>query len=282
MASRFDISLIEAGLDTQIIGRTGKNELFDEIVSTNDRAIELARSGAPEGVLVLARQQMGGRGRQGRSWLSPPDSGVFMSLILRPTLEFSALPLFSFAAGVAAAEAVERAAGVKIALKWVNDLVAGDKKAGGILAEMPGVLKTAVNHSDGWILPPAVILGIGINLSVGDEDLPDELKGRVASLDALSGAEVDANYLVSEICNSLEAQYNHLRYGASECVLAEWKKRSATLGKRVRAFCGNEHLEGIAVDIAESGALILRMDSGEIRELYAGEVSIRLNDGRYA
>lgn len=280
--SGLDLSIIEAGLSTYLLGRSDKSEVWDEIGSTNDRAIELAHSGAPEGTIVLSRQQTGGRGRQGRRWVSPKDAGLFISFILRPTIDASLRPLISFAGGVAAVDAIERLGAVKIGLKWVNDLVFEGKKLGGILAELPGSQPGSEKSGDGWIIAPAVILGLGINLALSDVDLPDELKGRVASLDLICGKKIDRNFLVAELCNALEDQYNHLRHSAQELVLSEWKKHSHTLGKRIRAKIGAEDLEGIAEDLAENGALMLRLDNGELRQLNAGEITIRLDDGRYA
>ncbi len=279
---RFDLGSIEAGLDTYIIGKAGKNELWDEIGSTNDRAIQVAQEGAAEGVIILARMQNGGRGRQGRTWLSARDAGIFLSIILRPPLDQSVLPLISFVAGVAAAEAIESSSGIKIGLKWVNDLVFDGKKLGGILAEMPGAKHANTERGNGIILPPAVILGMGINLALNADMIPDELKNKVESLDNICGKKIDANFLLSEFCNSLENQYKHLLHSAPELVLEQWKKYSHTLGKRIKASSGNVELEGVAEDLSESGALILRLDNGEKRLLHAGEITIRLEDGRYA
>lgn len=279
--ARFELNEIEAGLNTYFLGKSGNNALFEELKSTNDHAIELARQGGAEGIIVLARQQSGGRGRQGRSWISAKDSGIFLSLLLRPTLDQSILPLISFAGGVAACQAIEQVAGVKIGLKWVNDLVYNGKKLGGILAEVPGTQEEQRQQGQ-LILPPAVILGFGINLNVDSEQLPDELKDHVESLDKVSGKTVDANALISELCNAFEEQYNHLRHGFQELVLSQWKNYSVTLGKRIIATIGNEKLEGLAEDLSESGALVLKLDSGQTRQLHAGEISIRLDDGRYA
>lgn len=282
--SRFDLESIERGLDTYIVGKSADaNEFWDEIGSTNARAIELANSGAEEGVIVLARAQSGGRGRQGRTWVSPPDSGLYMSVLLRPKFSQTYIPLLSFAAGVAVCEAVQKVLKVRVGLKWVNDIVYQSKKLGGILAEMPARTATSSGRSkSGEALDPAVIVGVGINLSLADSELPDELKGKVASLDALYGAQVDANQIASEFFNSLEVQYNHLRHAAAEFVLLEWKRHNETLGKRIKANLGQESIEGTATDLNESGALILKMDDGQERLLHAGEISIRLADGTYA
>lgn len=295
--SRLDLSLIEAGLNTYFIAKTGKNEIWDEIVSTNDRAIELAQEGADEGTFVLARKQTGGRGRQGRTWVSPRDAGIFMSFVLRPKLEPQMMPMFSFVAAVAAATAIEKVTGTKIGLKWVNDLVYGGKKLGGILAEMPGSQRSGSRNAateaapvglrnEGqnpqWVLSPALILGMGINLSLDGVELPAELQNKVECLDIICSSKVDANQIVSELCNSLEEQYNHLRHNTPELIIEEWKKYSHTLGKRIRASVGNEELEGTASDITAAGALMLTQDDGSVRILHAGEITIRMQDGTYS
>lgn len=296
----FNLQEIENNLCTNKLGKSSiANELWDEIGSTNDRAIELAKEGTGEGVFIIARSQLGGRGRQGRTWVSPLDSGIFMSILLRPKLSPSDLPLISLATGVAVSEALESTCDIKAGLKWVNDIVVAGKKLGGILAEMPGSRRADSSEVDARrnlrgngvankngeerkILPAAVIVGIGINLFHEKEGLPDELRDRITSIRDHSSNETNANKLVAEILNCLESQYNNLLHGAPEFVLEEWKQRSITLGKRVRATIGDDTIEGNAIDITESGALILQLDSGETQVLHAGEISIRLADGNYA
>ena len=283
----FNLQVIENNLCTNKLGKSSAaNELWDEIGSTNDRAIELARSGADEGVFVMARSQSGGRGRQGKSWVSPPDAGIFLSILLRPTLNPADMPLLSLATGVAVSEALETTCAVKAGLKWVNDIVVYGKKLGGILAEMPGANRADITntpaHEGRKLLVPAVIIGIGINLLHDKDSLPEDLKEKVTSLRESSQREFDANVIVAEILNCLEGQYNHLLHSAPEFVLDEWRKRSVTLGKDIRATIGDDNVEGKAIDITESGALILELASGETKILHAGEISIRLADGSYA
>lgn len=279
--ARFDLAAIEAQLDTYFIGKNDANETWDEIGSTNNRAIELALAAAPEGVFVLARKQSGGRGRQGRTWVSPEDSGIFISIILRPTLAPSELPLISLAAGVAAAKAIESVCQIRIGLKWVNDLVFAGKKIGGILAEAPGA-ETGQMTASGWLLPPAVIVGMGVNLNLMQDEIPAELKDKVDSLDAICQQTVDANLLIAQILYFLEDSYNNLRHGFPEILIQDWKSYSQTLGKRVKATLGDELIEGFAEDIAATGALVLKLDDGSKRLLHAGEITIRLADGSYA
>lgn len=260
----------EAHLKTQFVGRQ-PNELWDEIDSTNTRAAALAALGAPEGSVVLARQQTAGRGRQGRTWVSPPDAGVFVSFILRPTLAPQAVPLMSLATGVAVVDAIAEVTGLQAGLKWVNDIVAGGKKLGGILAEM--TTDTSSNSR-------SLIVGVGLNVRLRDQDLDDDLRARVDWLERLSGQAIDYNLLVAALANNLEQRYIDLRDGQRLQIVDMWKRRSVTLGSAVRATSGDTITEGTAIDIDENGALVLSTAAGEVK-LHAGEISIRNLDGSY-
>ncbi len=260
---------IEDALTTELIGR-GVCELHDTIDSTNSRAAVLAREGAPAGSLIVARQQTAGRGRQGRTWISPPDAGIAMSILLRPEIPLTRLPLITLATGVAVAQAVEALCGIQLGLKWVNDLTAGGKKVGGILAEMPG---------------QALVIGIGINLRLDEGNIPDDLKHRIDWLENLAGRPLEPSLLVAEICRFLERQYFSLLEGKSQAIIDSWKHYSVTLGKEVMVVSPTgdsaRNISGRAVDIAESGALLIEKTDGTRVELSAGEISLRSLDGSY-
>lgn len=260
---------IEDALTTELIGR-GVCELHDTIDSTNSRAAVLAREGAPAGSLIVARQQTAGRGRQGRTWISPPDAGIAMSILLRPEIPLTRLPLITLATGVAVAQAVEALCGIQLGLKWVNDLTAGGKKVGGILAEMPG---------------QALVIGIGINLRLDEGNIPDDLKNRIDWLENLAGRPLEPSLLVAEICRFLERQYFSLLEGKSQAIIDSWKHYSVTLGKEVMVVSPTgdsaRNISGLAVDIAESGALLIEKTDGTRVELSAGEISLRSLDGSY-
>lgn len=279
--ARLDLERIEPSLTTYVIGRFDRR-LFDETDSTSTRVAEIAAAGAPEGVLVLARKQMAGRGRQGRTWVSPIDSGIYMSVLLRPQLTLNDLPLISLMTGVACAEAIERVCNIQIGLKWVNDLVVSGRKVGGILVEMSGSAQAVATMAHAPVLPPAVVVGIGLNLNFQEASLPEELRPRVEWLDRLCGKSVDANLLVAEVCNCLESHYSDLRHGLKEVVVERWKTRSVTLGREVRVELGQQLIRGTAVDIGSSGALRVLQEDGTEVTLYGGEVSLRLDDGSYA
>lgn len=270
---KLDLSKIESELSTLVIGRplNYRNELWDTIDSTNTRAKELAGGGAPLGAIVFARQQTAGRGRLGRSWVSPPDAGIYMSVILRSSgKSVYEMPLLTMAAGVAVAAAIESAAGVTVGLKWVNDLVCDGCKVGGILAE-----------SAGNSAAPYVVLGMGINTNLDPTSLPDDLKSKVTSLHLHAKHPLDANKIACEIASQLETMWNLLESGNSEEILTLWKQRSVTLGQRVKAILVDKTIDGVAADVTERGALRVITDDGQTLELTAGEVQIRRADGAY-
>ena len=256
---------------TNRLGRVGKewpNEVWDAIGSTNDRAAELAVAGAPEGVLVLAREQTAGRGRLGRSWVSPADAGIHLSCVMCPDLPEHQTPTYTLAVGVACTRAILSCTGVQIGLKWVNDLVYGGKKLGGILCEKPSG-------------SAALIVGIGVNVHSLDGTLPAELKDKIDWLDRIAGSTVNLNVLASGIADELESMSDAIEAGQMLDLLDEWRNYSVTLDKNIVAVVGNETIEGRAEDIDDEGALLVSTRTGGTVRLQAGEISIRSSDGSY-
>lgn len=281
-AGAVSLADLESHLKTVVLGRAVgfNNELFNSIDSTNTRAAELASQGAPEGVVVIARQQTAGRGRLGRTWLSPLDSGVYLSMILRPEAPISSLPLLTIAAGVAAAAGIAIESDVTVGLKWVNDLVFDGRKVGGILCELPR--STAIiENSDSASLPPPMIVGIGINVALNEDDVPDELKTKVEWLERIAGCAVNRSKLVAEILNEFEVVYRQMLAGERSGVIDRWRRQSVTLGREIIATSGSRTFEGIAVDIAEDGSLVVDTVGEGRKNLHAGEITIRQKDGNY-
>jgi BirA family transcriptional regulator, biotin operon repressor / biotin---[acetyl-CoA-carboxylase] ligase len=269
---KLDLQVIDGQLKTSLIGRAPAqaNELWDSIDSTNQRCLELAAAGAAAGLIVLARQQTAGRGRLGRTWVSKPDAGIYMSILLRPeNKSIGALSLLTMAAGVAVSNAIRETTGILVGLKWVNDLVVDGRKVGGILAETSGRA------------PLYIILGIGINTQLDVMTLPDELQDQVASLHALCTHQIDPNALVCSIAQEVETIYNRLLANETAPILEQWRERSVTLGQNVMANVGAKTIEGKAVDITESGALLIQTLDGHIEQINAGEVLVRRLDGAY-
>lgn len=280
MSEALDLSKFESQLKTSWLGRAPgwRNELWESLGSTNTRAAELAAEGAPEGVIVLARHQMAGRGRLGRTWVSPVDAGLYMSLILRPQQPQSQIPLLTIAAGVAVADAIRSVCDLKVGLKWVNDIIYERRKIGGILAEMPALSRATDAAKQ---LPQAVIVGIGININLKPEDIPEELTNKIDSLAHIKNEDVDPNKVAAAIAGAFEDTSKLLNPSTSQQLTNRWRDLSITIGQMIVTENSERKLEGKAVDITDSGALIVELSDGSRMTLHAGEISIRTPDGSY-
>lgn len=246
--------------------------------STNADAMELARQGEREGIVLVADHQTAGRGRAGRTWTAPPGAGLLLSVLLRPPA--AVMDLSTMVVAVAAAEAVEAVAGFAPRLKWPNDLVwpgdgsAPDRKLAGILAEADWPAGSAV--SAGW-KPPAdhekavVIVGIGLNVAWPD-DLPDELAEIAVAMNHITNTPVDREDLLIALLTALAPRYAALVAGDRASLLADWRTRSATLGRQVRIDLGTDDVEGTAVDVTDQGHLVVETLEGERRTLAVGDV----------
>jgi BirA family biotin operon repressor/biotin-[acetyl-CoA-carboxylase] ligase len=255
-----------------------------ETSSTNSDAMALARNGAPEGVVVVADHQTGGRGRQGRVWVAPPEASLLVTVLLRPPARV--VGLAAMAVAVAMAEAVEDVTGWAPGLKWPNDLVAfgdggnsggrdlTDRKLAGILAEADWPPGTTA--SGGWREPSpderlAVVVGVGINVNWPAE-LPDELSAIATALDHLVGHEVDRVDLLVAFLERLESRYDQLVRQGPPAMLDEWRRRSATLGRVVRVDLGTRDVEGTAVDLTDEGHLVVETPDGDRHTFAVGDV----------
>ncbi len=193
-----------------------------------------------------------------------------MSLLLRPSTPVGELPAITLGIGVAVAKAIFATSGLRIGLKWVNDIICDGKKVGGILAEMPS----------GDRAKPALVIGIGINTRFDANDIPEELKEKVYWLEAALGTEFDTNVLAAEICQQVEEVYTTMQHGGTSKVLDEWRAFSVTLGQEVVCSTPSREVRGTAIDINNSGALIVETQNGR-EELLAGEISVRTASGSY-
>ena len=235
-----------------------------EIDSTNSELKRLAFLGAPSGTVLVADRQTAGRGRLGRAFYSPSDSGNYMSVLLRPVRLSDAGLLTTFTA-VAVARALSKN-GIEVGIKWVNDLVAGGRKLCGILAES-GVYEKQ----------PFAIIGIGINLK--KTAFPEELRGIAVSLEELSGTAPDRDTLVRAILEELEkANLQCPRDPAA--LMDEYRRRSVTVGNPVRVLPHNgEAYDAFAQAIADDGSLTVRTADGRTINVSSGEVSVKNRNG---
>lgn len=235
---------------------------FDSLPSTNTEAARQAALGAPEGLCVVAREQTAGRGRRERSWVSPKDAGLYLSVVLRPALEARLWPLITLAAALAVRDALGEACRLAADIKWPNDLLAGDKKLCGILAE-------TAEGSRGR----AVVLGVGINLRRGS--FPVEISDTATSVEDQTGRAPDAEKLLEALTRSLARYYEtlHARGGAEE-ILRDWQRNSSyAYGRRVRVALAAETFEGVTRGLEPDGALRVETEDGATRTVRAGDVT---------
>lgn len=249
----------------------GRVEVHGAVGSTQERARELARGGAPHGTLVVAGVQTGGRGRLRRAWGSP-EGGLWMSLVLRPDLEAAAASRITQTAAVAVAKAL-REIGANVGIKWPNDLLVepGGRKICGILAESS---VRRAEHGEAPILDYAV-LGVGLNANLDPEDL-GVTDREVATLRHELDHDAEPLDLIRRLLRNLDAELRRIRDFAA--ILDDWRALSLTLGERVRVRKSGEVLEGLATDISPEGALLLETEEGLI-EFYEGEVERLLRAG---
>jgi BirA family biotin operon repressor/biotin-[acetyl-CoA-carboxylase] ligase len=231
---------------------------YAEVGSTNDVAATLGDRGEPEGTVVVADAQTAGRGRHGRAWASPPGAGLYMSAVTRPPAH--AIGLLTIAAGVALADGIQAAAGLQSQLKWPNDVYIGGRKVAGILAEA-GTSRAGVQH---------VVLGCGINLMPAA--YPPDVAARATSIESELGRPIDRGLLLVECLAALHARYRDLLSRAGASVIDRWRARAvSTFGRRVEWDAGGVTRQGVAEDVDETGALLVRDGAARTRVI-SGEV----------
>lgn len=233
---------------------------FDELASTNDTAKQLAEEGAAHGEVVIAERQTAGRGRRGRAWISPPGRNLYFSVVLRPDLPPQRAPEITLVASVALCHAVRRA-GADAGIKWPNDLVVDDRKLCGILTEM-----AADPDRVQW-----VVLGAGVNLNTRPEDFPEELRSIATSVAAERGQPVPRALFAAAAFALLEEWLDRHAEGGFAAVRDEWRVLSDTLGREVRVTAEGREIRGLAEDVDESGALLVRTGGG-LEAVRSGEV----------
>lgn len=235
--------------------------LFDRIDSTSDEARRIAQGGGRSPALVIANSQSAGRGRMGRSFHSPAGTGLYLSYLQKAPENTADTVRLTTATAVALSLSIEEVFGIRTEIKWVNDLLLFGKKVSGILAESFSVDKDRF-----------VIIGIGVNLAT--EDFPEDIKERATSL----GVDTDKREeLAAAIINRLSVYCGDPQ---DPEIARIYKERSAVLGKRVLLYTGNERLSALAEDIRDNGTLVVRLESGDVRELHSGEITLRFDDGK--
>jgi BirA family biotin operon repressor/biotin-[acetyl-CoA-carboxylase] ligase len=243
-------------------GLTPPVHFADVTGSTNTDLWRLAEQGDPEWTVVVAARQEAGRGRMGRTWISIPGTSLHVSVLLRPAVAPSEAPLLSLAAAVSAAEACRTEGKVHVGCKWPNDLVAGGRKVGGILAE-------ASVEGDRVAF---VVIGTGVNVSQRPEDFPSDLRETATSI-AREGGEMAAQAILRSYLAGLRRLYGEGGAGMTERVLEPYRALCTTLGRRVRAATvGGGTIEGVARAVGEGGELLVETVLG-VQAVEFGEIA---------
>ncbi len=256
-------------VQSEIIGNVfGQNLRFlKETDSTNTVLKKMAAENAPEGTVVLADIQSAGRGRRGKTWMSAPKLGIWMSILLRPNLHPSSVQTLTLAASVAVMRVLEPMGIKNLGIKWPNDIIINGKKVCGILTEL-----SAEAERVEW-----VILGIGLNVNHLEPDFPQDIASIATSLRMCTNSNIQLNRsrIAANIINEMEKVYQDFLEKGSSWVVEKWKKRSITLGKRVNIISQLGSFGAEVLDITAEGKLIVRDDDGTVREILSGEISLR-------
>jgi BirA family biotin operon repressor/biotin-[acetyl-CoA-carboxylase] ligase len=235
-----------------------------EIDSTNDYAFKLAQEGAPEGAVVIADRQTRGKGRLNRVWQSPPARNLYTSIILRPAVEPAVAPQITLVAGVAVAETLSLYCPGKVSIKWPNDVLIGGKKACGILTEM----KTSGKGVD------FVILGIGVNINIGRQELDEAFRAQSTSIREETGQTVSRLDVTARLYEHMGALYGRFIREGFSGIRHLWLDRTDMVGKMIRVAFREDVKMGKVEGIDHDGALLMIDERGERIRIIAGDASI--------
>ncbi len=255
---------IKAGLGTEVLGRVIIS--YAQTSSTNDIAMDLAADGMQEGMLVVAEGQTKGRGRRKRRWISPVGTSILASLILRPHIAAHEAHVVTLISAAAVAQAIRSITQLPALIKWPNDVIVNDRKVSGVLTEM----RTEAGRVS------FLVVGIGVTVNIPRERLPAEIMEVATSLSAELGRDVSRIALLQEILRQLESRYVKLKAHEDDTLVAEWKNLSATIGRQISISLTRRIVRGYALDIDETGALLIRVNTGQIQRITADKaVSLR-------
>lgn len=242
-----------------------KIQFFETITSTNDVLKQMALQGAPEGTVLVADSQSGGRGRLGRTFLSPSGVGIYLSVLLRPACMPGELMHLTCGSALAACNAIEQTAGFRPGVKWTNDIVYRKKKLAGILTEL------GLNQDGSTAY---AIIGIGINCTQKPEDFPPELRQIAGSLKMVSGREIDRALVAAKMIEGFYEMNRGLLQKKSQ-IISDYRKDCITLGQEISVVRNGFNRHGKALDVDEDGALLVAYEDGSMETVNSGEVSVR-------
>lgn len=240
--------------------------IYDCLESTNSILKDMARANAKEGRVIIAKEQTKGRGKMNRTFFSPKNCGLYMSILLKPDMKICDAVFITAATAVAVAEAIECISGIEAKIKWVNDIYCKGKKVCGILTESGlDLYSEKIGYS---------VVGIGINLKIAQKGFPEDILNIAGALfDENSYSEKKRDMLTAQILENLYKYYSELN---ERSFSKEYKKRSNLIGKEISVSVGDEIRKATAMDIDDDCRLVVKYDDGSIEALVSGDVSIKL------
>jgi len=252
---------IRDGLETKVLGKRDI-AYFTETDSTNTRAKDLATRNAPEGALVLSEKQTKGRGRKARNWFSPSRDGIYLSLILRPTIAPRNAPVITLLTAVAVAEALLSLTRLKIAIKWPNDILVGGKKLAGILTEI-GTQGDSIDY---------VVVGLGLN--VNTPRFPYDIRDKATSILIETGKRFSRVKVIREYLKWYEVYYEVFKNIGFEPIRKRWRELTNMIGQQITVETIDKRYSGEVQDIDKHGALIITDRTGKSHRIIFGDVTV--------
>ena len=253
---------VASRLQTERMGR--QIRYFSRIDSTNQYAKRIAEEGAPDGTLIIADEQTAGKGRSGRTWVTPPAEAIAFTLLLRPKLSPDRISMVTLVMGLAVTNAVNSLYDVSAGIKWPNDVVIKGRKLCGILTEMSAEVRQ-VNY---------IVIGVGINANL--TSFPEEIREIATSLRLELGYDINRAELIARVMTEFERLYAEFEaQGDLGAVMQEYNELCLNAGSKVRVLDPNGEYTGTSCGINSMGELLVETEDGQIQEVYAGEVSVR-------
>ncbi|MEJ5227662.1 biotin--[acetyl-CoA-carboxylase] ligase [Thermodesulfovibrio sp.] len=238
--------------------------IYDEVESTNSVAYELLKKGYPSGTVVIADRQTKGKGRLGRKWISPAGKNLYMSIAVKPNITPKYATMITLTSVVACTTALRRHTDIAVLIKWPNDMLVDHKKVGGILSEI---------KIEGEKIKAAVV-GIGINVNMTEEDIPEEIKDIATSLRICKGEEFSRALLAIEIIKEFDKWYQLLEKKNRKTIIDRWMQLSGTIGRQVKIVLTEREIIATAEAIDEEGRLIVKLSDGTYEKISAGDVTL--------
>ncbi|MCA1039830.1 biotin--[acetyl-CoA-carboxylase] ligase [Bacillus infantis] len=253
---------IRLGMKTSLLGTEIHYE--ESVDSTQKIAHRLAYDDAPEGTIVVAEEQLNGRGRMDRKWHSPKYTGIWMSVILRPEIPLPRAPQLTLLAAVAVVQSIEECTALSPQIKWPNDILIGGKKVTGILTELQAEADRIFS----------IIIGIGINVNQQLEDYPEELRGTATSLAIEKGGNLSRAELIRVVLQKLENLYKLYMEKGFYPIRLLWESYAVSIGKQITARTISGSISGKALGITEEGVLRIEDEAGEIHHVYSADIEL--------